>query len=143
MFDPSFIDTSTVDYWYDVGFFDVQKRIAEFDDRQWSELSQHWQTQSDEWQARLAYVLGENAREAGLLLAMCCLTSGEAQMTARESLRGMPLDLVVDALHGFRGRSCERQHEYACVNAVLRSLASSIAPQKNALDSKVIVIHRN
>ncbi|MGJ7529682.1 hypothetical protein [Variovorax sp. GB1P17] len=125
MFDPSFIDTSTVDYWYDVGFLDAQKRIVEFDDRQWGELNQHWQAQSDEWQARLAYVLGENTREASLLLAMCCLASDEVQMTARESLRGMPLGLVVDALHGFRGRSCESQQEYASVNAVLRSLKES------------------
>lgn len=58
--------------------------------------------QSDDWHERLAYILGGSAREACILLEMCRVKSNEVQMTARESLRDMPLDVVFEALHTFK-----------------------------------------
>lgn len=124
MFDPSFIDTSSIDdHWYDEGCVIAQQSIEVFDDRQWSHLAENWRMQSKDWQERLAYILGGSAREAGILLAMCRAESNEVQMTARESLRDMPLDMVLEALRNFTGSSSQAPQRYASVNDVLASLS--------------------
>ena len=46
MFDLSFIDTSSTDYWYDDGCVISQRSMQAFDDRQWNYLADHWQMQT-------------------------------------------------------------------------------------------------
>lgn len=123
MFDPSFIDTSSViDYWYDEGCVISQRSMQAFDDRQWSYLADHWKMQSEEWQERLAYILGGNAREAGMLLSMCRADSNEVRMTAKESLRDMPFDMVLEALSTFTSPSLRAIQGYTSVNDILAAL---------------------
>ena len=122
MFDLSFIDTSSTDCWYDDGCVISQRSMQAFDDRQWNYLADHWQMQSEQWQERLAYILGGNAREAGILLAMCRANSNEVRMTARESLRDMPFDVVLEALCAFTGTSSRAIQGCASVNDVLAAL---------------------
>lgn len=93
-----------------------------FDERQWSYLANHWQMQSEEWQERLAYILGGNAKEACILLAMCLADSNEVRMTAKESLRDMPFDIVVEALRTFTAPSSRAIQRYASVNDILAAL---------------------
>lgn len=100
MFNPSFIDTSSVDYWYDEGCKHSQEVIREMSDVDFAEMAEGWETQSADWQDRLAYVLGwdMSAREAALLLAMYRVGPATVRLTAAESLRGLPLQLVSQAL---------------------------------------------
>ena len=100
MFDSSFIDVKTVDYWYDVGYEQSQEALQRFDDEQWSALRANWCLQAVEWQDRLAYILGanESPREYSLLMELYRLGSQEVRLTAAENLRSLALNLVVGAL---------------------------------------------
>lgn len=100
MFDSSFIDVTTVDYWYDVGYEQSQDALQRFNDEQWSALRASWCLQAVEWQDRLAYILGanESPREYSLLMDLYRLGPQELRLTAAENLRSLALNLVVGAL---------------------------------------------
>lgn len=99
MIDTGFIDTSTTDYWYDVGCGDSEKTLAGFSSDEWSELLDLWLSQPEEWQARLAYILGNHnsQREAALLLQMYQKGSENIALSAAESIRGMLFEIVSSA----------------------------------------------
>lgn len=80
----------TVDYWYDVGFFESQRRLIALTDVEWAELVCTWQAQPIEWQERLAYILGDEnvPREIELLTKMSASEFKEVAFTASEALRG-------------------------------------------------------
>lgn len=100
MFDSSFIDVTTVDHWYDLDHEQSQDTLQRFDDEQWTDLRASWCLQAVEWQDRLAYILGanESPREYSLLMELYRFGPQEVRLTAAETLRSLPLDLVVGAL---------------------------------------------
>ncbi|MBC3916517.1 hypothetical protein H8L32_03375 [Undibacterium sp. CY18W] len=99
MIDPDFIDELSVDYWYDEGFQFSIHTLQNFDECEWQELSVLWNSQSIEWQERLAYILGDGAveREANLLINMFCRADKQVSLGAAESLRGMDFILIKQA----------------------------------------------
>lgn len=100
MIDPRFIDEVSVDYWYDEDFLQSRNVLRAFSDSQWHELSQLWQLQSQEWQERLAYILGDSLllREATLLVNMYRTASPSIALSAAESLRNMDVLTIREAI---------------------------------------------
>lgn len=100
MFNPSFIDVTTVDHWYDFGYEQSEDALQRFDDEQWIALRANWCLQAVEWQDRLAYILGanESPREYSLLMELYRRGPEEVRLTAAETLRSLALNLVVGAL---------------------------------------------
>lgn len=123
MFDPSFIDVTTVDYWYDLGYEQSQVALQRFDDEQWTALRASWCLQAVEWQDRLAYILGVNGspREYSLLMELYRFGSQEVRLTAAETLRSLALNLVVDALPP-EDKTCMKSEldQQLDINAVLQ-----------------------
>lgn len=138
MFDPSFIDVTSVDYWYDHGYEQAQDALQRFDDEQWTTLRASWSLQSVEWQDRLAYILGanESPREYSLLMEMYQHGSQEVRLTAAETLRSLTLNVVVDALPVADAVSMKSElGQQLDVNSVLRWVTqhgqcSSIIPNR-------------
>ena len=100
MFNASFIDLFTADYWYDFGFQQSAHTLQRFSNEEWAELLANWRTQPLEWQDRLAYILGdgETTREYELLMVMYRLAAQEVRLTAAENLRALSLSDVVNTL---------------------------------------------
>jgi hypothetical protein len=84
------------DYWYDVEVSNAQRRLSALSTDQWHKLSSGWTFLSMELQDRLANLLGQGGttREAELLLQICWRADREIELTARESLREMPIHVV-------------------------------------------------
>lgn len=123
MFDPSFIDVTTVDHWYDLGYEQSQDALQRFDDEQWNNLRASWCLQAVEWQDRLAYILGANGspREYSLLMELYRLGPQEVRLTAAETLRSLALNLVVGSLPT-EDAACMKSElgQQLDINAVLR-----------------------
>lgn len=100
MLDPSFIDVTTVDHWYDLGYERSQNALQRFDAEEWTALRADWHLQTVEWQHRLAYILGANGspREYALLMELYRRGPHEVSLTAAETLRSLASNLVVGAL---------------------------------------------
>lgn len=94
MFDPHFIDEVTIDYWYDEGFRQSQEALANFTESEWKNLFQSWKMQSEEWQERLAYILGDGNSIQHTELLFYMLREGEKNisLSATESLRSISLE---------------------------------------------------
>lgn len=77
--------------WYEFGVPQTRTLLANFTDREWRELSDVWRRQSEEWQDRLAYVLGygDPGYEVPQLMRMIVEGGKEVALTARDSLRNI------------------------------------------------------
>ena len=135
MFDPLFIDVTTVDHWYDLGYEQSQDALRRFDDEQWTALRANWRLQAAEWQDRLAYILGANGtpREYSLLMELYRLGAQEVCLTAAETFRSLALDLVVSALPP-TDMACMMSElgQQLDINAVLR-WATEHAPRESII----------
>lgn len=107
MIDLGFIEDVTVDYWYDVGCLLSRRTLERFSEPEWTQLAHAWPTQSEVWQERLAYIVGEGGtvREAELLLSMYYLANKNIALSAAESLRQMPFPMVRQAAIGVAAKS--------------------------------------
>ena len=133
MFTPSFIDLSTLDHWYDLGFQHSMVTLQRFSDEEWADLLASWRGQPVEWQDRLAYILGdgEAASECKLLLEMYRCAPQEVRLTAAENLRSIALGVVVNALPvGDAIRLKTELGEPLDINAILMWVAKQTAEAK-------------
>ena len=82
--------------WYELGVAEARTLLAKLTAHDWRELSGIWKHQSEQWQDRLAYVLGNgNARyEVPQLMRMVAGGEKEVALTARDSLRGIDAGAV-------------------------------------------------
>jgi HEAT repeat protein len=89
-----------VDYWWDSGFLESQRRLQRLSDDEWGELRQIWPLQSTQWQERLAYMLGDPAipREVELLVAMFTNGSREVSLDAASALRHIQFETLQSLL---------------------------------------------
>lgn len=134
MFNSSFIDLSTADYWYDLGFQQSAHTLQRFSNVEWAELLASWNTQPLDWQERLAYILGagETTREYQLLMVMYRLASQEVRLTAAENLRALSLNDVVNALSINEATRMKTElPEKFDVNAVLTWVAAQNGPSQS------------
>ena len=134
MFNSSFIDLSTADYWYDLGFQQSAHTLQRFTNEEWAELLASWNTQPLDWQERLAYILGvgETTREYQLLMVMYRLASHEVRLTAAENLRALSLNDVVNALSINEATRMKTElPEKFDVNAVLTWVAAQNGPSQS------------
>jgi hypothetical protein len=118
-----------VDYWYDDGFLESQRRLALLSDEEWGELLQIWPLQSAEWQERLAYILGDNAfpREVELLVAMFAKGSRDVSLDAASALRQIELERLKSLLVSawvVQGIATESLLKCTSVNELLNTIKS-------------------
>lgn len=94
MIDFSFIDVTSVDYWYDEGYAQSQRALRCLTGSEWEGLARAWASQPLEWQDRLAYILGDGLelRESELLVDVYVAGHPDVAMTAAEGLRSMSLE---------------------------------------------------
>lgn len=110
--------------WYDHEVFNARKLLKGLSPDEWQTLVTGWSALSLELQDRLAYLLGEDAsvREAELLLHICWEADREIELTARESLRNMPLDAVMVASRHVTQQGalpCNTSNHCATINQLL------------------------
>jgi hypothetical protein len=82
--------------WYEFGAPQTRILLAGFTPREWREISDAWRQQPEEWQDRLAYVLGwGNLRyEVPQLMRMIVEGEKEVALTARDSLLSLGAEAV-------------------------------------------------
>jgi len=128
MIDFSFIDVTSVDYWYDEGYVQSQRALRRLTGSEWEGLARGWRSQSLEWQDRLAYILGDGLelRESELLVDMYAAGPPDVAMTAAEGLRSMPLEHLRTAVARQQlsgGATCRDWEHCASANALLKLVA--------------------
>lgn len=88
--------------WYEFGVAEARTLLAGLSADDWRELSGVWKQQSEQWQDRLAYVLGNgDARyEVPQLMRMIAGGEKEVALTARDSFRGIAAEAVKAQFNG-------------------------------------------
>jgi hypothetical protein len=84
-------ETITTDSWYDFLEEVAKSKIKEFDDAEWEELSRVWKLRSEDWQIKLAGVLGSYnpGKTVPLLENMVKESDVKVVSEALNSLEGM------------------------------------------------------
>lgn len=82
--------------WYEFGVDRARSLLTNFTVEDWRELSVIWKQQSEEWQEKLAYVLGigKPRYEVSQLMRMILEGEKEVALTARESFRNIDAETV-------------------------------------------------
>lgn len=99
MIDFELIRIASDDFWSDHESEIVAKQIAHFVASEWHTLAAEVASQGATVQERIAQILGDFDIEpaADILLSLAACGNREVALTAREALRGMSLQVVVNS----------------------------------------------